>query len=119
MKTWGNTKRAVVAAAALGIAFSTLGGAGPAGAAPAKGATAATATAAAAATEAEAAAPVVVARYTFDSAASGADGATITDDSGHGHTLTSSAGHGGKVRLANLASRLATANGAAANGAAG
>jgi hypothetical protein len=85
---------AILATAAL----SALGGAGPASAAASRPA---------AEPAAEAAGPVVVARYTFDTAASGTDGATIADDSGHGHTLTSSAGHGGKVRLAALAGKLA------------
>lgn len=94
--------RAIRATAALGVALSALGGAGPASATV--GGSAATSRPA---TEpaVEAAAPVVVARYTFDAAA---NGATVTDDSGHGHTLVPSAGHGGKVRLAErLAGRAA------------
>ncbi|WP_327004908.1 LamG domain-containing protein [Dactylosporangium sp. NBC_01737] len=87
---------AILAAAALGVALSALGGAGPASAAAAGSAAASRP----AAEPVEVAAPVIVARYTFDAAANGADGATVTDDSGHGHTLTSSAGHGGRVRLA-------------------
>ncbi|MEV0132738.1 laminin G domain-containing protein [Dactylosporangium sp. NPDC050688] len=91
---------AVLAAAALGVTLSALGGAGPASAA-AHGSAAASRPAAEppaqAVQPAEATAPVIVARYTFDAAS---NGATVADDSGHGHTLTSSAGHGGKVRLA-------------------
>ncbi|MEV4517352.1 LamG-like jellyroll fold domain-containing protein [Dactylosporangium sp. NPDC049525] len=93
---------AVLAAAALGVALSALGGAGPAAAgAKAPAATHGLAAASRPAVEpVEVAAPVIVARYTFDAADNAANGATVPDDSGHGHTLTSSAGHGGKVRLA-------------------
>lgn len=101
---------AIRAAAALGVALSALGGAGPASAAASGSALASRPAAepAGGAAPVEAAAPVVVARYTFDAADNGADGATVTDDSGHGHTLISSAGHGGKVRLAErLAGRAA------------
>lgn len=93
---------AVLAFAALGL---TLGGAGPAGAAASRPAAEPAAPTEQTAQPAEVDAPVIVARYTFDAASSGA---TVADDSGHGHTLTSSAGHGGKVRLAErLAGRAA------------
>ncbi|GAA3204696.1 hypothetical protein GCM10010532_025960 [Dactylosporangium siamense] len=81
---------AILAAAALGVALSALGVAGPASAATSAKTVTVT-------DPVEVAAPVVVARYTFDAAG---NGATVTDDSGHGHTLIPSAGHGGKVRLA-------------------
>jgi hypothetical protein len=40
--------------------------------------------------------PVVIARYSFDTAKSAV---TVADESGHGHALIESAGHGGKVTL--------------------
>ncbi|MEU0556467.1 LamG-like jellyroll fold domain-containing protein [Dactylosporangium sp. NPDC006015] len=106
MNTWGNTyggrmsaiRPAVLAAAAI----CALGGAGPASAAPSRPAPEP------AAATAETAAPVIVARYTFDTASKRAGGAVVEDDSGHGHTLTSSAGHGGKVRLAELPGKITT-----------
>jgi hypothetical protein len=72
MKTWGNLAATLVAGAAV------FGVAGPVSAAAASGA------------------PVVIARYTFDTAR---PGAAVTDDSGHGHTLLPAAGHGGRIKL--------------------
>lgn len=93
---------AALAAAALGVALSAIGGMGPASAQA--GHTGTAGQVITVSRPVEAAAPVVVARYTFDTAAEG----TVTDDSGHGHTLVSSVGHGGRVRLADrLAGRAA------------
>ncbi|UWZ38808.1 LamG domain-containing protein [Dactylosporangium roseum] len=92
MKTWGNT------AATLSIAALLFGIAGPApgAATPAH----------AISTAAPVVAPVVVARYTFDTTTTGS---TVVDDSGRGHTLTPSTARGGKVRLAERASGRAAA----------
>ncbi|MGI5243593.1 laminin G domain-containing protein [Dactylosporangium sp. CA-139066] len=87
MKTWGNLTAASAAAALL----LGAGAAGPV--------TAATTGDAAGPSTAGAtdAAPVVIARYSFDRAK---PGGAVADDSGHGHTLTPSAGHGGRIKLA-------------------
>jgi hypothetical protein len=92
MKTWGNLAASLAGAAVL------LGpGAAAAGASPTGSISAAGARPTGSVPAAGVAAPVVIARYSFDAAKAGQP---VADESGHGHTLVPYAGHGGKVKLA-------------------